>query len=253
MMQQPVLPKTQSADDLTVAQPVEAPLSQIDIQQLAGRCAQESEHFFRGRPSDQRFSYELFRRALVESDQEAWTYLYQLYTPLVDGWVRRSNAFGSTGESSEYFVAAAFTKFWRAVSPERFASFPTLGALLHYLQLCAGSVVIDSVRANAWGDMLPQEAASEKRMPQHSPDEEALQRVAGKEFWQLVDQYLNSEQERVVLYASFVIGMNPREIYGRRQDLFADVQEVYSVKRNVLARLGRNRQIRRAAALEADE
>ncbi len=252
MQQQPVSNYVQHDHRMPEAAE-EMDLSRLDIHQLAGHCSRQSEHFFRGRPSDQRFSYELFRRALVESDQQAWTYVYQLYSPLVDGWVRRSNAFGSTGESSEYFVAAAFTKFWRAVSPERFASFPTLGSLLHYLQLCAGSVVIDSVRSHAWSDMLPQEAASEKRVPQHSPDEEALNRVARNEFWRLIDQHLNSQQERVVLYASFVLGMNPREIYGRRSDLFADVREVYSVKRNVLARLGRNQHIRRLAAFEGDE
>jgi DNA-directed RNA polymerase specialized sigma24 family protein len=251
-MQQPVTNHVQhDYRMLEVAE--EGELSRLDIHRLAGHCAQQSEHFFRGRPSDQRFSYELFRRALVDGDQQAWNYVYQLYSPLVDGWVRRSTAFNSTGESSEYFVAAAFTKFWRAVSPERFASFPTLGSLLHYLQLCAGSVVIDSVRSNAWGDMLPQEAASEKRVAQHSPDEEALSRVARTEFWRLIDQYLNSQQERVVIYASFVLGMNPREIYGRRGDLFADVREVYSVKRNVLARLSRNQHIRRLATMEGDE
>lgn len=235
------------------SQQPETPLMQFDIHRLAGRCAQESEHFFRGRPSDQRYSYELFRRALVESDQEAWHYIYQLYSPLVDGWVRRSNAFASTGESSEYFVAAAFAKFWRAVAPERFDAFPTLGSLLHYLQLCAGSVVIDSVRAHAWSEMLPQEAASEKRIPQSSPDEEALRRVSGGEFWRLIDQFLNSEQERVVIYGSFVLGMNPREIYGRRSDLFSNVREVYSVKRNALARLSRNPHIQRIAAGDNSE
>jgi hypothetical protein len=109
---------------------------------------------------DTRYSYELFRRALVDRNESAWEQLYQHYCGLVEGWIRRSGAFISSGESSEYFVVGAFTKFWRAIGPERFFAFPTLASLLQYLQLCATSVVIDSVRAQSWSEMLPEEAIS---------------------------------------------------------------------------------------------
>src|SRR5215216_1127040 len=114
---------------------------QLSLPILVRRCATESDHFYHSRPYDARFAHELFRRALVERDEQAWEHVYTHYSPLVEGWVRRSGAFASCGESSEFFVGAAFTKFWRAMSPERFATFPTLAALLQYLQLCTSSVV----------------------------------------------------------------------------------------------------------------
>src|SRR5205085_1783568 len=119
-----------------------------------------------------------------------------------------NGAFACSGESSEYFVGAAFTKFWRAIS-ERFDQFPTLAALLHYLQLCAGSVVIDSVRTQSWAEMLPEEAISSGSVPQSRPDEEAMQRVNCQEFWVYINTQLNSEAERVVVFRSFVLGMRP--------------------------------------------
>lgn len=220
----------------------------MDLQTLMLRCARESERFYRGQQHDTSYSYELFRRALVERSETAWEQLYRHYHGLVEGWVRRSGAFTSSGESSEFFVVGAFTKFWRAITPDRFDSFPTLASLLHYLQLCATSVVIDSVRTQSWSEMVPEEHMTPSVIPQSSPDEEALSRVHREEFWQLIDEQLNNEVERVVVYCSFVLGLTPRAIFAKRGDLFNTVNDVYNVKRNVLGRLGRNTKLRQMIA-----
>lgn len=219
-------------------------ITAMDTEELARRCAIESERFYRGQSHDSRYSYELFRRALVERDEIAWNYLFQHYSALVEGWIRRSGAFVSSGESSEYFVVGAFAKFWRAVTPERFAAFPNLASLLQYLQLCASSVVIDSVRAQSWAEMMPEERINEQRAPRLSPDEEAMQRVDRQEFWRFIDSQLHGESERVVVYGSFVLGLTPRAIFERYDNLFESVYDVYNVKRNVLSRLSRNSHLR---------
>jgi hypothetical protein len=219
----------------------------MDVVDLAQRCAIESERFYRGQSHDSRYSYELFRRALVERDEIAWSYLFQHYSSLVEGWIRRCSAFVNSGESSEYFVVGAFTKFWRAVTPERFAAFPNLAALLQYLQLCASSVVIDAVRAQSWAEMMPEERIDLQRMPHAAPDEEAMQRVDRQEFWRYIDSQLHSEGERVVVYGSFVLGLTPRAIFERYNTLFESVYDVYNIKRNVLSRLSRNSHLRTIA------
>lgn len=221
---------------------------QMDLSALMRRCASESERFYRGQQHDTRYSYELFRRALVDRNEAAWEHLFYHYSGLVEGWVRRSGAFTSSGESSEFFVVGAFTKFWRAITPERFESFPTLASLLHYLQLCATSVVIDSVRTQSWSEMMPEDTMSSGTIPQYSPDEEAVNRVHREEFWRLIDAQLHDEIERVVVYCSFILGLTPRAIFARRTDLFSSVNDVYNVKRNVLGRLGRNNQLRQMVA-----
>lgn len=219
-------------------------LEQLPIDLLIRRCSIESERFYRGQAHDTRFAYELFRRALVKGDQVAWEYIYTHYFGLVESWVRRSGAFANSGESSEFFVSLAFTRFWRAITPERFASFTTLPSLLHYLQLCTGSVVIDSVRAQSWGEMLPEEAIPLERSSQTAPDEEAMDHVNRQEFWEYITNQLNDESERVLVYEFFVLGMKPGDIFERRPDLFGSVKDVYNVKRNVLGRLSRNNELR---------
>lgn len=220
-------------------------LAQLELSVLVRRCHTESERFYRGQTHDTCFAYELFRRALVERNEIAWEHIYNHYNALVESWVRRSSAFAGSGESSEFFVVSAFTRFWRAITPERFASFPTLASLLHYLQLCSSCVVIDSVRGQSWAEMLPEEAIPIGHTSLASPDEEAMEHVNREEFWSYINAQLNGEAERIVVYGSFVMGMKPGDIYTRHQTLFTNVNDVYNVKRNVLGRLSRNQDLRR--------
>ena len=217
----------------------------LELSLLMRRCLAESDRFYRGRSHDTRFAYELFRRAIVEHNEVAWEHIYAHYSSLVESWVRRSGAFAGSGESSEFFVGAAFTKFWRAMSPERFATFPALAALLQYLQLCTSSVVIDSVRSQSWSEMVSDDALPIGQLPQAAADEQALERVERIEFWNTINDLLNDDAERAVVVGSFVLGLKPGEIYSDRPDLFENVGAVYNIKRNVLTRLSRNGELRR--------
>lgn len=219
--------------------------AQMELNTLIQRCATESERFYRGQANDSTFAYELFRRALVEQNDTAWEYIYRHYAPLVESWVRRCGAFAQTGESSEFFVSAAFTKFWRAMRTKAFADFPTLASLLHYLQLCTSCVVIDSVRAQSWAEMLPEDALASAHDTQAAPDEAVLDRAQREELWRCLDGLISDPGERVILYESFVLGMKPGDIFARHSVLFATVSVVYNLKRNLLERLGRNQQLRR--------
>lgn len=223
--------------------PIAAP-TQMSLDALAQRCGAENARFLAGSSHDTGFAYELFRRALAERDNAAWEYIYELFAPMVERWARRCSAFERSGENADYFVGAAFTRLWRAIGPERFASFVTLGALLLYLRRCAECVVIDSVRARDDADLVPDDALAEECDPDGGPDEQALGRIERAEFWRYVLNQLHGEAERVVICRSFLLGMRPGDIFTHRQDLFASINDVYSIRRNVIKRLGRDRQLR---------
>jgi DNA-directed RNA polymerase specialized sigma24 family protein len=215
-------------------------LSHMDLGALMRRCAAESRLFYTHQDYDPRFAYELFRRALVERNDDAWEHLYQHYFQLVEHWVRRTGAFAVSGESSDFFVSAAFTRFWRAIPAERFSAFPSLASLLNYLRRCASCVVIDSARAHAYVDLLPEESINWNNQKLSHADEEATERVSRVEFWQLVDGLLQTEAERVVVRCSFILGMKPGDIFAQHGDLFGEIAEVYALKRNILVRLRRS-------------
>ncbi len=96
-------------------------------------------------------------------------------------------------------------------------------------------MVIDSARAAA--RLVPAELAPVEDTHQRALDEEVLEQMRNQELWRLVGQRLNSEAERVVIIDAFVYGLKPAAIQARRPDLFASVNEVYLIKRNMIERL----------------
>ena len=106
-------------------------------------------------------------------------------------------------------------------------------------------MVIDSVRAQSWAEMVADDTLPADQTPRASADEQAIERVSRAEFWRYIDTQLNCDAERAVVLGSFVLGMKPGEICEQRPDLFTHVGDVYNIKRNVLSRLSRNPELRR--------
>jgi len=215
----------------------EPDLEHMDVMALAQRCYAENESFRQHQPSDPRYGYELFRRALLLRDEVAWEQVYVVYSPLVERWVQRSSSFERSGESSEFLVNAGFIRFWRAITPERFASFSTLGGLLRYLHCCTTAAVSDQGRSLHWEDLLPETALVYAPDAVAAPDEEVVERIAHTEFWHGIAAKLRNEGERVVVYCMFALEMRPREIFERYRRLFTTVDEIYSTRRVAIKRL----------------
>jgi hypothetical protein len=109
--------------------------------------------------------------------------------------------------------------------------------------MCLGSVLLDEARVRR-----RQAAVSIDDMPADAPVSDdpsaaVVGQIAGRELWQTVEQELRDESERLVAQLSFISGLSPREIYARHADRFAEIEEVYRVKRNVVDRLRRSQVI----------
>ena len=131
----------------------------LTIDELATQCREES-----GRPGPEQaggFSscWELFRRAVVENDQQAWQALYAQYRRLVGKW-----AAGADLELDD-LVTEAFARFWQGVRNHDFvARFPTIKAVMGFLKRCAWTLAIDAARRRKYQQLvreaLTQEANS---------------------------------------------------------------------------------------------
>ena len=212
------------------------------LPEIARRCREETDRFFRRLAPDTRFCYELFRRALARREDAAFEFLIDNYSPLVDGWVRRHSGFPTSGEEASVFVVAAFEKLWQAVPPARFGLFPDLKALLRYLKLCAGSSIIDSLRVRDESVSLdddshgaPVEPAAAE--PHFSPAER-------DEIWGAVMARVQNDKERVIVYAGLALRMKPSEVIEAYPGVFESVNELYRVKQNLLERLRRDQALR---------
>lgn len=225
----------------------------LPLEDIAQRCAHETDRFFQHQDHDPRYCFELLRRAIADRCQRAWEFVYAQYQPLVTSWVERHAAFSSCSEEAQYFVNRAFEKMWTALTPVGFGRFPDLKSLLRYLQMCVHSAILDVVRVAERSTVVTQvEEMTTRGDPEVATvEDQALDRMQWQAFWEEISARLHSDQERQVVYGSFVLAMKPRELCAQFPDLFRDVNEVYRVKENVLARLRRDAELARLFCQDA--
>lgn len=222
-------------------------LQLITLAGIAHRCAQETELFFQRQRYDPRYCFELFRRAIMERKQRAWELVYAQYRSLVARWVERHSAFRASGEETQYFVNRAFEKMWSALTPEKLDRFPDLKSILRYLQMCVHSVIVDFVRERE-GEALSHndlERVARHQAARPTVEQHVLTGIQREELWDCLNQRLKNEKERCVVYGLFVLALKPRELHAQYQSMFRDVQEIYRVKENVMARLRRDGEFRK--------
>jgi hypothetical protein len=217
----------------------EQPLQEIPLTSLLQHCEEEQLRFTHYQAHDARYSYELFRRALVERDERAWGMLYSHYYPLVRHWVEQTPAFRLSQEDAGYFVNRTFEKMWCALKAEKFSQFVELQSVLRYLRMCTTSVVIDEARMAQKKYFIGLEVL-ERATPQVDPRAGLGQEVEQQQIWQSVRAALQNEQEYQLIYHRFVLDQKPAQIVQECPESFASAQEIYRTLQNVLARLRRN-------------
>jgi DNA-directed RNA polymerase specialized sigma24 family protein len=213
----------------------------MPVAELARRCAEEMARYRRGQCSDPHYCYELFRCALVERDEEAWAAVYSQYHRLVCRWL------GDAPGDLDGLVNETFERLWRAIPPDHFAEFPTLGRILEYLKRCAQCTAIDARRRE---ERTQAEEAALARMQlvgtegKRSPSEQALDAIAGEQLIKCATERLHGPGEQLVFRASFEWNLRPGTIAERWSDIFASAREVSRIKERILRRLRRDEGLR---------
>lgn len=178
--------------------------------------------------------FDLFHRAIVQSDADAWGALHARYRPLLCSWARRNLLYEVSQTRCEDIADEAFERAWLALTPERFQSFENLPALMAYLRACVASTVIDSARKQQLYGALSDSLVEISSAPFEAP---LIERLDRSKLWEIVGALLKSDLERLVVHERFVLDLLPRQIQARHPDLFPNVNLVYATQRNVCDRL----------------
>jgi DNA-directed RNA polymerase specialized sigma24 family protein len=218
----------------------------LTTSQLIEHCQAEAQQYRQTRQSDSTYCFALFRRALAERDQAAWSALYRQYQPLVTYWVSHYARFSATGEAAELFVNEAFARFWlQAAKPDKIEAFSTVGAYLTYLHLCAHSAVEKHLRRQQKDALFVAAALPDELVDHHRLEDETAREVWLAEVAASVAEIIQGERERMVAEASWVYGLPPRQIQVMYPEQFATVAEVSQVKRNLVERLQRHARLKK--------
>ena len=185
--------------------------------------------------------YDLFRRAIEQRDADAWADIGRHYRGLLAAWAAQSSARGQIAEQPEDIADQAFARAWAALSSARFSAFPHIASLLAYLRTCVRATVIDHAREQA-GQMRAMQSI-ESAVVSAAPEQAVLEELDRAEIWRLIMRMTSNRQEQIIVRESLVYALPPRAIQARHPDMFADVLQVYRVKRNLIHRFQRNREL----------
>lgn len=225
----------------------------LSVPDLCRACSAETARYRRGEEHDDRYCFELFRRAILDAAEECWTGLTEIYTTLVQGWCRAASK--TADADIEELATLGWERFWHAFTPERFANATSTGSILKYLQLCVWSAAADQARLLSshlsLDEQIPQ--ANEETItwgslaadPRPHPPEQVNEAESVAELWAIIDRSARTEAERVLLRLTLASGLHSREIQQQRPDLFSTVEAVYASTRAVFDRLRRNQELRR--------
>jgi hypothetical protein len=221
---------------------------ELALDVLAGRCAEETERFFSKQASQNDYCFEVLRRAIVLHSQAAWGCIHAQYRALVAGWVQKHSVFAVCDEEVDFFANGAFARFERWCTPERFARMGGLPQLLAALKACIHSEIMDYQRqhgALVVHNPLNEESEESSGVTAVAPHTTIIDLETRADFWRLIKERLQTQQENVLVEYDFVLGYKAREILVLRPDIFTDIQDIYRVRDNLIRRLRRDLALRR--------
>jgi len=219
-------------------------LTQMTPGQLADGCRQVKQD-----NSHEIYCFELFRRALQEKSEQCWSALYAQYSKLVAHWIGQFSQSSAPllETAAEDLVTDTFTAFWRAFTADKLTTTNQLAPVLSYLKSCAVTAVLQAKRREErkvqqveWKQEVLERNPSTQQ-GSHRPEQMLLETMWQEQLWQLVNACCHDERERVLARLSFVSDLKPSEVLKRHPDLFTDVAEIYTMRRNLKNRLWRDK------------
>jgi hypothetical protein len=216
---------------------MDRPPGKMSLTDLAECCVCEMNKYRRKEPSNDQYCLEIFRRAVVLRDNDAWAILQRQFNDSMRIWLgrhpSRDAALRHDGEQS--YIDDAFRRFWQAVSEQKL-TFSTLASALSYLHLCLNCAIMDALRAYS--------RPKEEPIPEYgqSDTDEPLveDSYQENELWEILDGLLSGEKEKRVAYLHFHCNLKPREIIRYSPGEFSSEAEIYRLKRNIMERILRN-------------
>ncbi len=209
----------------------------MSLTDLAECCTSEMSKYRRKEPSNDQYCLEIFRRAIILRDSEAWAVLQRQFNENVRTWFgrhpNREAALRHDGEQS--YIDDAFRRFWQAVSEQQLA-FHTLASALSYLHLCLNCAIMDALRAYS--------RPKEEPIPDYGQTDTEGPSVEDSyqegELWEVIEALLPGEKEKRVAFLHFHCNLKPREIIRYCPGEFSNEDEIYRLKRNIMERILRN-------------
>jgi DNA-directed RNA polymerase specialized sigma24 family protein len=214
--------------------------AQMSLTALADHCMREIEKYRHKEPYDDQYCLEIFHRAMVKHNHDAWEILQKRFSPTVRAWMRNhpQRDVACHHQTEEDYVDETFVRVWQA-STRNILEFDSMAAALRYLKLCLQGAVIDNLRAYSRPKEVPLPDPGSDTY--HTEEPATEDDYESNDLWDTIKSLLPNERERRLAYLLYINGLKAREIIHHCPEEFSDIQEIYRLTRNIVERLTRNR------------
>lgn len=193
----------------------------LSVDDLAQRCAEETDKFNRRQDNDAQYCFELLRRALGDGSSDAFTRVYQVYERQVLAWVYSHSRFAQTGESADFFAGSALRTFYFALRGEKFDRFPSLPKVLAYLKMCVHTAIAQYIR-----DQQPAATTPLDEVMEIADTPDLGTRADLAELWTYICHLLPDPRDRLLARYVFVQDLKPRQIVQEHSAQWSTEREV---------------------------
>jgi len=181
--------------------------------------------------------FTLLQRALTSESDQPWTFFYMAFESWVTNRVRSyCFRYRLSHGLVDHFVNITFFRYWHSLQgkPHKLRDFQHA---LNYLRVCARSTVLDSTKNRT--ETVEQELDTEQLVaPAHIRDDfDAL--------WQLVQDTIEDENDRLLIHCYIVQDRKPKDILAAYPERWQDADEIKVVWQRVRRQLRRSYAIRR--------
>jgi hypothetical protein len=208
-----------------------SPLSHMATAALVDHCRHEISRYRRGEHQDGPHCVELFRRATLQNDQDAWQAVRQCLGKTVLRWLDRHPAREAACHlnTEEHYVTQAFERFSQATVQQQIA-FSTLADALLSLRAYLNSALLDAMRASS--------RSREIQVSRHDKAEQLEANNAKQnEVWEMLRSLLPDLREQRLAFLLYHCGLGPRDIVHTYPQEFPDVEEIFRLRHKLIHQL----------------
>jgi hypothetical protein len=204
---------------------------------LAAHCLRELDNYHQGEPCIDAYGLELLHRALIQSDQEARTWVQHCFVGMVRDWLHRhpKREMVYRLESEENYVAQTFERFWEEAIHTQERAIGSLAVALRHLRANLNGVLLEKLR------VFSELGESSSILDPYEAEESLVEkRVTGSEVWAVIQGILLDARKQRLAYLLFYCGLSPKEVLCCCSSEFDDLSEISHLRYTIMEHLLRH-------------
>ena len=196
--------------------------STMSIAELADQCMNEINHYQSGVLQSESYCAELFTRAILREDQDAWQAVQKCLSETVRGWLDRhpKREAACRLDCEENYIAQAFARFYQAAVLQQ-VELSQLSSAMLYLRMSLNGAILDMLRASS--------------RPRKPCDLDTS--TIAREVWEMLEKMPLNDREQRTAFLLFNCGLRPKDIVLTFPEEFYDVHEISLLRCTIIERL----------------